>query len=64
MEIKRKYGMKLDAGTLRVLRNTYPKGSKVEAIKVKDVASGMHGVVVELLDSGDLSVLWSNGERS
>lgn len=64
MEVKRQFGLKLDPGTLRVLRNTYPKGAKVEAIRVKDIACGTRGIVVELQDTGDLSVVWNNGERS
>lgn len=64
MEIKRTLGTRIDAGTLRILRNTYPVGEKVEAIKVKGIKKGMLGNVIEILETGNISVLWSNGERT
>lgn len=64
MEIKRKLGTRIDAGTLRILRNTYPVGVKVEAIKVKGIKKGMLGNVAEILENGNISVLWSNGDKT
>lgn len=52
----------LDLGTLSMLRKKYYPGVKVEAIKVRNVPTGSRGVVREVFDSGEISVLWANGE--
>jgi len=64
MEIKRTVSTRIDAGTLRILKDTYPEGSRVEAIRVRDVKIGMRGIVVEVKDNGDIAVVWNDGESS
>ena len=51
-----------DATTMALLRETYSPGTKVEAVKVRDVPTGMNGIVREVQSNGDISILWINGE--
>ena len=51
----------IDAGTLKSLRMVYTPGMQVKAIAVGDVATGTTGIVREVLDNGDISVLWNTG---
>lgn len=51
-----------DAKTLSMLREAYAQGTKVEAVKVRNIVSGMLGVVREVKENGEISVLWNTGE--
>lgn len=51
-----------DAQTLAMLRDAYKQGTKVEAVKVRDVATGVVGVVREVKADGSISILWNTGE--
>ena len=51
-----------DSTTLSMLREAYRPGTKVEAVKVKNVAAGVVGIVREVKPSGEISVLWNTGE--
>jgi len=57
-------GVKVDINTLRLLRNTYPDGSMIEAIRVRNIPIGTRGIVVEVMDNGNIAVVWKNGETS
>ena len=43
-----------------MLRKMYPQGTLVEAIKVNYIPKGMRGVVREVKNNGDISVIWEN----
>ena len=63
MDGRRVFGKgELDAGTIRMLNDAYPVGTKVEAIKVNYVPKGMQGFVREVRTNGDISVIWNNGD--
>lgn len=51
-----------DSKTLDMLREAYKPGTKVEAVKVKDVPTGVVGVVREVKIDGSISILWNTGE--
>lgn len=51
-----------DSTTLAMLREAYKPGTKVEAVKVKDVPTGVVGVVREVKIDGSISILWNTGE--
>ena len=48
--------------TTATIKDTYAQGTKVEAIKVKDVPSGMTGIVRGVDTNGKISVIWKSGE--
>lgn len=53
---------RIDESALKVIRETYPQGTQVEAVKVNGVKSGLKGVVREVRTNGDVSVLWCTGD--
>lgn len=51
-----------DSTTISMLRDAYRPGTKVEAVKVKNIAAGTIGVVKGVKASGGIEVLWNTGE--
>lgn len=61
---------KIEKGTIRatvgMLRINYPKGSRVELVKMDDVQVpplGTQGTVTEVDDIGTIMVDWDNGSK-
>ena len=61
---------KIEKGTIRatvgMLRINYPKGSRVELVKMDDVQApplGTQGTVTEVDDIGTIMVDWDNGSK-
>ena len=61
---------KIEKGTIRstvgMLRINYPKGTRVELIKMDDVQAppiGTQGTVTEVDDIGTIMVDWDNGSK-
>ena len=61
---------KIENGTIRatvgMLRINYPKGSRVELVKMDDVQApplGTQGTVTEVDDIGTIMVDWDNGSK-
>ena len=52
----------LDSSTLTMLKKLYVQGQRVEAITVNYIPKGMRGVVREVRNNGDVSVIWNNGD--
>lgn len=57
-------GIYLDKHTLDNVKKIYPKGAKVEAVRVDYIPKGMSGIIWDIKTSGDLVVRWSNGDTS
>ena len=61
---------KIEKGTIRatvgMLRINYPKGSRVELVKMDDIQAppiGTQGTVTEVDDIGTIMVDWDNGSK-
>lgn len=58
--------MFLNRNEVEKIRNQFPKGTKVELIKMKDpqpVPDGTKGVVTLVDDAGQIHVKWENGSN-
>ena len=54
----------VDGPTLEMLLGVYDKGMRVEAVDVVGVDAGTTGVVRYVLENGNLSVCWQNGDET
>ena len=64
MEIRTYKVTPLDKKSLAIVKRDYPKGAKVEAIRVNYVPRGMRGIIWDIRTNGDIVIKWNNGDSS